>query len=133
MSNSRLVYTTDGANNCPDCKRPLRKCQCKTSSKTSSKSSGKDQGKNFTNSQGQRDGIIRIGRETKGRKGSGVTLISGLQLTDKELQQCARQLKTLCGSGGTIKQGVIEIQGDHRQLIKQHLEQRYAQVKLAGG
>jgi translation initiation factor 1 len=129
MSESRLVYTTDGVNNCPDCKRPLRKCQCKTPSKNQSK----NHSKNLTSSPGRQDGVIRIGRETKGRKGSGVTLISGLQLPDKEMQQLAKQLKTLCGSGGTIKQGVIEIQGDHRQLIKQHLQQQYSRVKLAGG
>jgi len=77
--------------------------------------------------------IIKIGRETKGRKGKGVTLISGLNLAEDELKKIAKQLKTLCGSGGTIKNGVIEIQGDHRETVKTHLEKQFKQVKLAGG
>lgn len=77
--------------------------------------------------------VIKIGRETKGRKGKGVTLISGLPSNESELKSLAKQLKALCGSGGTVKNGVIEIQGDHRQLVKAELEKKYKQVKLAGG
>ncbi len=79
------------------------------------------------------DGIVRIRRETKGRKGKGVTTISGLALTNDKLKQMTKELKQLCGTGGSIKDGVIEIQGDHRSKLKQALEQRGHEVKLAGG
>ncbi|UAA40132.1 stress response translation initiation inhibitor YciH [Paraneptunicella aestuarii] len=79
------------------------------------------------------DGIIRIRRETKGRKGKGVTTITGFDLSDDELKLLAKDLKKLCGTGGAIKGDVIEIQGDNREKIKSTLEQRGFQVKLAGG
>jgi translation initiation factor 1 len=71
-----------------------------------------------------------ISRETKGRKGKGVTLISGLALAETDLKALAKQLKTLCGSGGAIKAGVIEIQGDHRDAIKQLLKKQFPQSGL---
>ena len=70
------------------------------------------------------DGIARIRRETKGRKGKGVTTISGLALPAAELKALARELKQLCGTGGSIKNGVIEIPGDKRELIKAALESK---------
>ena len=63
------------------------------------------------------DGKVRVSRESKGRKGKGVTLISGLALNETELKNLARQLKQLCGSGGSVKNGVIEIQGEHREKL----------------
>ncbi|TQV86293.1 stress response translation initiation inhibitor YciH [Exilibacterium tricleocarpae] len=79
------------------------------------------------------DGTVRIRRETKGRKGKGVTTVSGIELPAAELKTLAKQLKQLCGTGGSVKDGVIEIQGDHRQTLKAALEQRGMSVKLAGG
>lgn len=79
------------------------------------------------------DGIVRIRRETSGRKGKGVTTISGLGLDEKALNALAKQLKQLCGTGGTVKDFVIEIQGDHRDKLKQALEKQGHTVKLAGG
>ncbi len=79
------------------------------------------------------DGILRIRREIKGRKGKGVTTISGLMLDDAELKSLASRLKQLCGSGGAIKDHIIEIQGDHRQKVQQELEKQGFQTKLAGG
>ena len=79
------------------------------------------------------DGIVRIRRETKGRKGKGVTTITGLDLPESDLKQLAKDLKKLCGTGGAVKDGVIEIQGDNREKIKQKLEQQGLSVKLAGG
>jgi len=79
------------------------------------------------------DGIIRISRETKGRKGKGVTLISGFDLTPNDLKALAKKLKKNCSTGGTIKDGIIEIQGDHRELLKSQLEKIGHTVKLAGG
>lgn len=79
------------------------------------------------------DGIVRIGRETKGRKGKGVTLVYGVPLNGEELKQLAKELKQKCGSGGTLKDNVIEIQGDHRQVLQAELAKRGWTVKLAGG
>lgn len=79
------------------------------------------------------DGIVRIMRETKGRKGKGVTLITGLSLEAAELKKLAKRLKQLCGTGGSVKDFVIEIQGDQRELIKAELEKQGHTVKLAGG
>jgi translation initiation factor 1 len=70
------------------------------------------------------DGTVRVCFEKKGRKGSGVTTISGLQIPDEELKILAKNLKQLCGTGGTLKNYVIEIQGDHREKLRANLEQR---------
>jgi translation initiation factor 1 len=79
------------------------------------------------------DGFIRIRRETAGRNGKGVTTLSGFALPDAELQALAKQLKQLCGTGGTVKNWIIEIQGDQRDKLKAELEKRGFKVKLAGG
>jgi translation initiation factor 1 len=79
------------------------------------------------------DGIIRIRREISGRKGKGVTTISGLDLADDDLKKLAKALKQLCGTGGSVKNGIIEIQGDHRDKLRTELEQQGYTVKLAGG
>ncbi len=111
-----VVYSTDVGRVCPDCGKPVQQCSCSTVSK-------KFHG----------DGIVRISRETKGRKGSGVSLITGIPLADKELQDLAKKLKKRCSSGGTIKNGSIEIQGDHRELLADLLMKLGYKVKLAGG
>lgn len=79
------------------------------------------------------DGIVRLQRQTSGRKGKGVCLITGLDWDDAALQTLASELKKKCGTGGAVKDGVIEIQGDKRELLKQLLEARGLKVKLAGG
>lgn len=78
------------------------------------------------------DGIIRLHRETKGRKGKGVTLIKGLQLDEKALKALAKDIKKRTGTGGAVKDFVIEIQGEQRELIKTLLEKKGYTVKLAG-
>ena len=78
-------------------------------------------------------GVIRIRRETKGRKGKGMTTVTGVDLPEKELKDLCSQLKKMCGTGGALKNGVIEIQGDNRDKIKATLEQLGHNVKLAGG
>jgi translation initiation factor 1 len=115
-SNSRLVYSTSGDNSCKQCGKALAKCRCEKISKPSSVP----------------DGIIRLSRETKGRKGKGVTLISGFDLNEQDLKSMAKKLKALCGSGGTVKNGIIEIQGDHRNSLKEFLSKDHS-VKLSGG
>ena len=122
MSASRLVYSTENNNTCHRCGKLLKQCRCTPA------------GKNIAKPGLPQDGIVRIRRETKGRKGKGVTLVCGVVLPEAELKQLAKQLKTLCGSGGSLKDGVIELQGDHREQIHPWLEQHLSQpVKLAGG
>ena len=116
-SNSRLVYSDEIGSTCPQCGQPLKKCRCNNKPSNSSKD----------------DGIIRIQRETKGRKGKGVTLIVGIPLAGDELKSLAKMLKQKCGTGGTIKNGVIEIQGDHRELLLGLLQDKGWKVKKAGG
>ncbi|WP_288499177.1 stress response translation initiation inhibitor YciH [uncultured Erwinia sp.] len=79
------------------------------------------------------DGIVRIQRQTSGRKGKGVCLISRIDLDDAELTKLAAELKKRCGCGGALKDGIIEIQGDKRDLLKTLLEGKGFKVKLAGG
>lgn len=74
-----------------------------------------------------------MGRETKGRKGKGVTVVVGLSLSAVELQELAKKLKAQCGAGGTVKSGVIEIQGEHRDTIIRALETAGIAAKKAGG
>jgi translation initiation factor 1 len=119
MSNFRLVYSSESST-CPGCHKPLRKCKCRLV---------QDKG----NPRQIVAPSIRISRESKGRKGKGVTLISGFELNEVDLKALAKKLKALCGSGGTVKNGVIEVQGDHRDQIKQELDKQFKNVKLAGG
>ncbi len=79
------------------------------------------------------DGIVRLERESKGRSGKGVTLVKGLGLEEGPLKKLAKELKQLCGTGGTVKNGVIEIQGEQRQKLRPYLEDKGFSVKIAGG
>ena len=79
------------------------------------------------------DGIVRIGRETKGRKGKGMTVITGVPLHPEGLRDLTKQLKQKCGTGGTLKNGRIEIQGDHRDLLAAELQALGYAVKRSGG
>ncbi len=111
-----LVYSTDKGHICPTCEHPVKQCRCpQTATGLPS------------------DGVVRISRQTKGRKGSGVSMISGLPLNDNELKKLAKQLKKKCGTGGTVKNGLIEIQGDHRDILLKYLTQMGFKTKLAGG
>ena len=79
------------------------------------------------------DGIVRVGHETKGRKGKGMTVVTGVALSAPELRDLAKQLKRKCGTGGTVKGGNIEIQGDHRDLLVKELQDLGYTVKRTGG
>lgn len=79
------------------------------------------------------DGVVRVGRQTKGRKGRGVTTVTGIALDQGALKKLARRLKQLCGTGGSVKNGVIEIQGDHRDRLVPMLQNEGWTVKRAGG
>ena len=114
---SSLVYSTESGRMCPHCRAPLSACTCK----------------NAPASRPSADGIVRVRRETKGRKGKGVTLIEGLAMEDVALMAFVKSLKNRCGSGGTLKNGIVEIQGDHRELVLALLQEKGLKVKLAGG
>lgn len=120
MSDSRLVYSTETGRICPKCCLPQSKCVCK---KRRSKA------KNTV----AKDGIIRIKREVKGRKGKTVTTLSGLKGNDAKLKKLASEFKNRCGTGGSVKDGLIIIQGDHRETLMAELEKKGLKVKLAGG
>lgn len=79
------------------------------------------------------DSVVRLHRESKGRGGKGVTLITGLPLGVDELKNLAKELKQFCGTGGTVKDGVIEIQGEQREKLKPFLESKGFKTKIAGG
>jgi len=116
LSGSSLVYSTDSGRMCPDCRQPLAACQCRSAQARPAS-----------------DGIVRVSRETKGRAGKGVTLVKGLALDDAALQALGKQLKTACGSGGTVKDGVIEVQGEHCERVMALLQAQGHKVKRAGG
>ena len=116
MSRDRnLVWSSDGADRCPDCGAALADCRCRSAAHPVG------------------DGIVRVARETKGRKGAGVTVVTGVPLDEAGLKELAGDLKKACGSGGTLKDGVIEIQGEHRDRLVALLEKRGYKVKRVGG
>ncbi len=109
------MYSTDGGRHCPDCQQPKDACIC-----------------------GQAvapvgDGIARVRRETKGRGGKTVTTISGLPLAGDALKELASALKRRCGTGGSLKDGVVEIQGEHVELLIDELLKRGFKAKKSGG
>lgn len=114
-STGGLVFSTDQGRMCPDCRQPVEACRCGEAQAPAG------------------DGIVRVSRETKGRKGKGVTLVTGIPLAGKELKDYAKTLKAKCGTGGTIKDGIVEIQGDHRDLLVPLLQEKGWTVKKAGG
>jgi len=120
MDNSRLVYSTESGKICPSCQQPVSKCACK-----------KKKPRSQTNI--KYDGIIRVQREVKGHKGKTVTTVSAFQLADDELKYLAAQLKRHCGAGGSVKDGVIIIQGDHRDTLIAELKKQGFKAKITGG
>jgi translation initiation factor 1 len=115
-NDNTLVYSSDKGKMCPGCNKPKTECHCRKKSAAPAT-----------------DGIVRVGRETKGRKGKGVSIVTGVPLDDQGLIQLARRLKSRCGSGGTVKNGMIEIQGDHRDLLVEELQNEGFTVKRSGG
>jgi translation initiation factor 1 len=126
LNDDGLVYSTEFGKMCPRCNRPIKKCSCREKSPLPKSDGGKLVGVKC-------DGIVRLMRETKGRKGKGVTLIAGLPLEKEELKQMATSLKQKCGSGGSLKNGIIEIQGDHRDVLEKQLGRLGYKVKRSGG
>lgn len=111
-----LVYSTDSGRMCPQCRQPLAACAC---AKAPARPAG--------------DGIVRVSRETHGRGGKAVTLVRGLPLDDAALAALGKRLRSACGAGGTQKDGVIEVQGDHVDRLMALLQAEGWRVKRAGG
>jgi translation initiation factor 1 len=101
---------------CPECGRPRAECACRARAATP-----------------RGDGVVRVRRERKGRRGKTVTTVSGVPLPPDELGELAAELKRSCGAGGSAKDGVIEIQGDHADALFEALRSRGYTVKRAGG
>lgn len=114
-SNSGLVYSTESGRMCPECRQPQSACTCKAAPAILG------------------DGVVRVSRQSKGRGGKTVTLVKGLALDAVALAALGKQLRTACGSGGTVKDGVIEVQGDHCELVMLALEKQGHQSKRVGG
>ena len=111
-----LVYSTESGRMCPGCRQPVAQCTCKQARPVPAG-----------------DGIVRVSRETKGRGGKAVTLVKGVPLGGDALEQLGKQLKAACGSGGTVKDGVIEVQGDHVERVMAALQKLGHKLKRAGG
>jgi len=112
-----LVYSTDSGRMCPVCRKPIAQCTCSKAPTVPASA----------------DGIVRVSRETKGRGGKAVTVVAGLGLDAMALAKLAQQLKAACGSGGTVKEGAIEVQGDHCDKVIALLKAQGRNVKRAGG
>ena len=110
-----LVYSTESGRMCPGCRQPVAACRCGEPAVPKG------------------DGVLRVSRETKGRGGKAVTLVKGVALASLELAELGKRLKAACGSGGTVKDGVIEIQGDHVDKVVAALQAQGHTVKRAGG
>lgn len=114
-SNGGLVYSTESGRMCPGCRQPVAACTCKAAAAPKG------------------DGVVRVSRQTKGRGGKCVTLVKGLDLDPVALALLGKQLRAACGSGGTVKDGVIEVQGDHCDRIMEELTALGHHPKRAGG
>ena len=114
--NSGIVYSSEHGKMCRACGRAVGECVCEP-----------------TKVIPQGDGIVRVGRSTKGRKGKCVTVITGIPLDSDGLKKLARQLKQKCGAGGTAKNATIEIQGGHRDSLIEELKKQGCTVKRSGG
>ena len=115
--NGGLVYSTEAGRMCPVCRQPVAQCACRKAGAAPAT-----------------DGVVRLFFETKGRGGKGVTVVRGLGLVDAELTALGKKLKAACGVGGTAKDGVVELQGDHRDRVMALLQANgFKSVKKAGG
>jgi len=114
-SNGGLVYSTESGRMCPECRHPLAACTCNTKPAPVG------------------DGVVRVSRQSKGRGGKTVTLVKGVALDPVALALLGKQLRTACGCGGTVKDGVIEVQGDHCEQVMATLVRLGHAPKRAGG
>ena len=116
-SSGGLVYSTEGGRMCPACRKPLADCVCKVAAAAVPRG----------------DGVVRVSCETKGRGGKAVTVVRGLPLDAAALAALGKRLRSACGAGGAVKDGALEVQGDHRSRVVDDLKADGWTVKLAGG
>jgi translation initiation factor 1 len=116
-TDGQLVYATGSGRTCPECNQPIANCICLQLKNQTPATNGK----------------ITVGRETAGRKGKGVTTIKGLPLPSEQLANLAKELKQKCATGGSVVNGVIELQGEHRDTCVKLLTQKGYTPKKAGG
>ena len=114
-SATRLVYSTDTGRMCPGCRQPVASCTCRQAAVPKG------------------DGVVRVSLQTKGRGGKSVTLVKGLALSVDDLAVLGKQLRSACGAGGTVKDGVVEVQGDHVDTLLAALHKLGHSGKRAGG
>lgn len=114
---SRLVYSTDGGRTCPTCRQPQAACTCRAAAA----------------SQVVGDGRVRVGREKSGRGGKTVTVVRGLPLDAAALADLGKRLRSACGTGGTAKDGVLELQGDHVERVIAWLQAQGHAARRTGG
>ena len=112
-----LVYSTEVGRTCPDCRQALAECSCKAKARVAQVG----------------DGAVKVARQTKGRGGKAVTMVTGLALDADALAVLGKQLRTACGCGGTVKDGVIEVQGDHCEKVMAALVKQGYKPKRVGG
>jgi translation initiation factor 1 len=122
--NSRLVYSTETGRICRKCGKPAANCKCKKKKSATARKSMPGY---------PDDGTVRIRREVKGRKGKTATVITGIPLDDNDMKQFAKELKQRCGTGGSVKDGIMIIQGDHRKTILAEIKKKGYNAKIAGG
>lgn len=116
-SGGGLVYSTETGRMCPACRQPLAQCACRAAAKAAPVG----------------DGAVKVSRQTKGRGGKTVTIVKGVALDAMALALLGKQLRAACGSGGTVKDGVIEVQGDHCDLVVETLKKQGHKAVRAGG
>lgn len=116
-SSSKLVYSTESGRLCPACSAPINACRCAAARQTAMIGNGQ----------------VKVARTTKGRGGKCVTVVTGVALDGVALAALGKQLRSRCGAGGTVKDGVIEIQGDHCDAVLQALLQAGHAAKRSGG
>jgi len=119
-SNIRRVYSSEEGRFCPDCGKRSDGCSCRKDKKT-------------VDRKAPADGVVRLRREVSGRAGKTVIVITGLPLEEKALKELGKKLKKLCGAGGSVKGGLVEIQGEHRERLMAELEKLGYKAKAAGG
>jgi translation initiation factor 1 len=112
-----LVYSTEGGRMCPQCRQPMAQCTCAAQARAAPRG----------------DGAVRVSRDSKGRGGKTVTLVRGLPLDEAALQALGKRLRSACGAGGTVKDGVLEVQGDHCERVLAWLQAEGFAAMRAGG
>jgi translation initiation factor 1 len=124
QSSPRIVYTTEGGAYCPDCGLRRDRCTCRPAARSTSPTERRRPAS-------PSDGVVRLFRDSKRRRGKTVTVVEGVP--PAAVDELAATLKRLCGAGGTVVDGAIEIQGDHRDRLRTKLTELGYRVKLAGG